>query len=219
MSRQNVSTTILLADDHPVVLRGLASLINGNPGFEIVASCSDGSAALAEIQRSRPDIAVIDLNMPGVSGLDILREVRAATLPARIVFLTADIGDADIMSAVSKGLDGLIMKDAAPDTLVDCLRAVAAGCRWLPAATIVAAMDRETQRRDHARDLFKPLTEREREVLGLASRDLSNKEIARDLNISEGTVKVHLNKVYSKLNVSSRVSLQAAAGEYLDLLS
>ncbi|PBB41825.1 hypothetical protein CK222_22000 [Mesorhizobium sp. WSM3866] len=131
MRRQHAPTTILLADDHPRVLRGLASLINGNPDLEIVAISTDGSTALAEIQESRPDIAVIDLNMPGMSGLDILKEVRAARLPSRIVLLTADISDADIMDALSAGLDGLSMKNAAPDTLIDCLREVAAGRRWL----------------------------------------------------------------------------------------
>lgn len=219
MSHHQPITTILLADDHPVVLRGLASLIHGNPDLEIVASCTDGLTALAEIQKRRPDIAVVDLKMPGLSGLDILKEVRAATLSTRIVLLTADISDRDIVDSLSTGLDGLVMKNAAPDTLIDCLREVAAARQWLPPDTVGAALCRETERRDRARILFKPLTEREREIVKMASRGLSSKEIARHLDISEGTVKIHLNRVYSKLNVTSRVSLQTKVGEYLELLS
>jgi DNA-binding NarL/FixJ family response regulator len=211
-------TTILVADDHPLILRGLSDLIRGDPNLEVLATCTDGLTAFEQIRKYRPAIAVVDQNMPEMSGLDILMETKAAGLPTRVVLLTADIGDADIVSAVFGGVDGLVMKNAAPDTLVDCLREVASGRRWLPSYTVAVAIDRETERRNRACDLFRLLTHREREIVALASRGLSNKEIARSLGIAEGTAKIHLNSIYSKLNVASRASLLAAVGEYLDLL-
>jgi DNA-binding NarL/FixJ family response regulator len=201
--------TVVLADDHPLVLRGLQDLLAAHAHLDIIAVCRDGGAALTAVRERRPDILVADVNMPVLSGLHILDAVISEKLPTRVVFLTASLPDHDIFDAVTRGIHGIVLKDSAPDVLLDCIEGVAAGKRWLLSEHVGPAMEREVARRDDGRRLFASLTSREREIAELAAEGLSNKQIARGLGILEGTAKIHLHNIYQKLGISNRTVLTA----------
>jgi DNA-binding NarL/FixJ family response regulator len=203
--------TIVLADDHPLVLRGLAQLIAGRPQFAIASTATDGDAAIADIRRYAPDVAVLDVNMPKSSGLDVLRAVVAERLATRVVFLTASLTDERILQAVNLGIYGIVLKDSAPETLLDCLDQVVAGGRWFAPDLVQAAEKREIARQRNSRGPIEALTTREAEVMRLVISGLSNKQVARQLALSEGTVKIHLHNVYRKLNLGSRTALTVYA--------
>ena len=204
-------STIALADPHPLALRGLHALISAQPEFVIRAASADGATALGDIRRERPDIAVIDVNMPKLSGLEVLREVGRERLSTRIVFLTAILTDDQVLEAVALGVWGIILKEAAPETLVECLERVARGDRWLPGNLIQAAMTRYARRRARPSNTAVELTTREGEVADLVARCLSNKQIAGQLNLSEATVKNHLHNIYRKLAIDNRTALTVFA--------
>jgi two-component system nitrate/nitrite response regulator NarL len=191
---------LIVADDHPLVLRGIEGLFDVAE-FEIVALCGDGAAAMEQIQRATCDVAVLDINMPGLSGIEILKRVRGEGLPVKIVLLTSNIDDDSLMDVVREGVDGLVLKEAASDALVTCVKAVCRGETW---------MDREAMNRA-LRKLSAPrpakLTEREVEVARFVAQGFRNKEIAYRASISEGTVKMHLHNIYEKLGVGSRTEL------------
>jgi two-component system nitrate/nitrite response regulator NarL len=209
---------LLIADDQPVVLHGLISLVGSDRSFSIVASCSNGIESISIIRTLRPDVALLDMSMPGLDGLEILAIVRAEDLPTRIVFLTESIQDHDLTSAAVCGPHGIVFKDCSPDALLHGLRAVARGREWLPTALIDGAVQSETEREDRSAS-FDALTDREREVIRLAAEGLSNKEIARHLNVCDGTIKVHLQNVYRKVAVRNRTALTALAISYRGELS
>lgn len=198
--------SVLLVDDHPLLLRGLADLVAMEPDFKVVGSTTEGSNALPMLDRLKPDIAVLDINMPDVSGLAILRRIWSADLPVRVIFLTAMISPAQVSEALAHGIFGILLKESAPDLLVDCLRSVAAGRRWLA---------REIEAKLGSLPVSDPppglagLTPRELEIAGLACSGLSNKMIARELGAGEGTVKIHLHNIFQKLRISNRTALAA----------
>jgi len=198
---------VVLADDHPVVLGGLQALLASEPGVEIVAAVPDGASALAMIRAHEPHVAVLDITMPKLTGLEVLENLEQDGLATRSVFLTGSASDEQIAAAVEGGAWGILLKEHALDTLVQCLRAVAAGQRWLPEELIAPAVRRAAERREKDVQLDRVLTAREREIAGLVAQALSNKHIARALAISEGTVKIHLNNIYGKLQIANRTSL------------
>jgi len=198
--------SVFLVDDHPVLLRGLADLIDLEAEFKVVGSTSEPRKAFEMIDRLKPDIAVLDVNMPDVSGLALLRRIRSADLPVRAVFLSAMLTDSHISEALENGVWGLLLKESAPDTLIDCLRHVAAGHAWLP-EELAARADRG--RYDEVKPGLDALTPREMEIAGHACRGLSNKLIARELGSSEGTVKIHLHHIFQKLQIGNRTALAA----------
>src|SRR3954468_17630391 len=187
---------VLLADDHPIVLGGLQALLRSEPGVEVVAAAPDGAIALELIRAHEPPMAVLDINMPRLSGLDVLEALEQDGLATRVVFLTGTASDEQIATAVERGAWGLLLKEHAPDTLTECLRTVAAGQRWLPGELVASAVRRAAERREKDVQLERVLTAREYEIAGLVAQGLSNKHIARRLTISEGTAKIHLNNVY-----------------------
>src|SRR3954469_17579271 len=198
---------VLLADDHPLVLDGLQALLRSEPGMEVVAAAPDGAIALELIRAHEPPMAVLDINMPRLSGLDVLEALEQDGLATRAVFLTGSARDEQIAAAVERGAWGFLLKEHALDTLVQCLRAVAAGQRWLPEELVAPAVRRATERRAKDVQLERVLTAREYEIAGLVAQGLSNKHIARALTISEGTAKIHLNNVYQKLQIPNRTTL------------
>jgi DNA-binding NarL/FixJ family response regulator len=199
-----MTVSVLLVDDHPLVLSGLRGLIQGHPDFQVVREFSDGDEALLWIRQHKPTIAILDLKIGKCSGLTILRDVVEGGLPTRVVLLAAVIRDAELYAAIESGAYGIILKDWAPDTLIDCLRSVAAGRRWLPSTLVMGPLERENVRRRWADDILKRLTRREREVALLIADGLTVKQVASQLELSDGTVKLHLHAVFQKLNVSKR---------------
>jgi DNA-binding NarL/FixJ family response regulator len=198
---------IVLADDHPIVLRGLQDLLRAEPNFEVVAACITGEEAWKAIQDLKPDVAVIDVRMPGLDGLQLTEQVHKAKLATKVVLHTVSIEPDQIARAVQYNTRGIVLKEEAPERLVDCIRAVERGERAIPQSWMDRALDRLLRREAELRVGAAELTERELETVRLVAAGLSNKRIATRFGISEGTVKVHLHNVYRKLNVSNRVEL------------
>jgi DNA-binding NarL/FixJ family response regulator len=208
---QHTRHTLIIADDHPLVLRGVEDLLSTQPDLAIIEKCSDGTGALEALRRLQPDLAVLDMAMPGMNGLQVLRAARAHRLPTKIILLTATVTDSDVLDATAAGLEGLVMKDSAPDDLIVCIRAVLCGQSWLPKETVNSAVAREMLHRAQPGHYTELLTTREREIVASVAEGLSNKVIAHRLGLSEGTVKIHLHRIYGKLGVHSRTALLSLA--------
>ena len=208
--------SLIIADDHPVVLKGLIALLGDHKRFKLLVSCSDGAECIKAIRQFLPDLALLDMNMPNLNGLQVLKAVTAERLSTRIVFLAASPNDREIVAAVAGGAFGIMLKESAPDTLVNCLQAVAAGDRWLPAELVDGALERTRAAGARFASVDRALTQREREVMLLVADGLSNKEVGRRLNVSEGTVKIHLNSIYKKAAVTNRTALANFSGQYRD---
>jgi two-component system nitrate/nitrite response regulator NarL len=203
MTSYPASIKVVVADDHPVVLHGLVNLLRSEGGFEVVAACEDGAVALEAIRKRNPDVALLDLKLPRMTGLEILRLLAGEKLGARVVILTAFAEDRDVLAAVSHGVNGILMKESAPDVLIKCLHRVAAGDRWIPRELVSRALDRRIE----AESIVNLLTVREREVILRIVEGLSNKQLALRLGLTEGTVKIHLHNIYAKTGVNSRAAL------------
>ena len=194
-------TQIMIADDHPIVVSGLEMLLRKS-GYDIAASVADGNAALEGLAGANPDILILDVQMPGRNGLDVLRALRAGGDERPVVLLTAAIDGRQIAEALDLRVQGLVLKDSPPDTLLRCLEEVRAGGRWID-----PAMEERGLAAGSSGGGMDQLSARERAVVDHVVQGLRNRDIANLLGIAEGTVKVHLHKVYEKLGVSSRTEL------------
>jgi two-component system, NarL family, nitrate/nitrite response regulator NarL len=211
--------SVIVADDHPVVLQGITEILRAQPDISVVAACSAGRAATAAIQQFTPDVAVLDIIMPDLTGLDVLLSIMKDRFKTRVVLLTAVATDDRVLAAMTSGAKGLLFKDTAPDNLVDCVRAVAKGKLWFPHDLLCAARERETGRQADGKCLIGALTPREGQIALLVSDGLPNKQVARQLNLAEGTVKLHLHNIYEKLGVPNRTALSAMAITHRDWLT
>lgn len=208
-------TRLILADDHPIVLEGLASLLQAE-GFEILARCRSGDAAIAAIAEHDPDIAVLDIEMPGATGLQILRDIRArGAVRPKVIILTASLDRGQIVAAVELEADGLVLKELVADRIVECIENVAAGVQWIDNDALKRVIS-DMARREARVAATKPLSARETEVARLAARGLRNRDIAEALGLTESTVKMHMGNAFDKLGVASRAEL-AALGRDLGL--
>jgi two-component system nitrate/nitrite response regulator NarL len=201
--------SVVVADDHPVVLRGLVDVLQSSGGMKVIAACADGVSAMDAIRKLAPDVAVIDIAMPNFPGLAILARIAAEEIKTKVVFLTASIADHQILASVTQGAKAIMFKDSAPEDLSDCVRTVAEGGTWFPPDLIDAALERESGRRVRTERIRKNLTVRELEIMRLVAEGLSNKQVARRLALSEGTVKIHLHNIYQKIGVANRTALTA----------
>src|SRR5229473_3777231 len=190
-------TSLVIADRHPIVLQGLTSVLGGKSGFKVVACCSDGPGCIEAIRSLVPDIAMLDLSMPGLTGLEILTITNSESLSTRLAFFTASVQDRELVMSAAAGAYGVILKDVALEILVPSLRQVAGGHRLLPLPSSDQAVPREREQRKIAiaENVLTVLTDRERQIIALVSEGLSDKEIGRRLNIADGTIKVHLHHV------------------------
>jgi len=204
-------TRLLIADRYPVVLQGLTSLFAAQYDFKIVASCSDGRSCIEAMRNLAPDVAILDISMPDLTGLEILAIANAENLSTRLVFFTALIEHGDLVAATAAGTCSVIPKDAEPEILVQSLRQVTGGWRLLPLLRSELVLSREQRNDAVAESVLAVLTDREREIMRLVSEGLSNKAIARRLNIAHGTIKVHLHHMYQKLEINNRTVLAALA--------
>lgn len=204
---------LVVVDDYPFVLKGLELLFSEEPDFEVLAYCADSEQALQAVRQHLPDILVIDLKMPGKDGLTVLRELRRESWAGKVVILTGELGEQEALEAVRLDVCGVVLKEMPPPLLLRCLRKVDAGERWLERQSFGRALDRMLQREIGMRQLAEVLTLREIELVGLACKGLGNREIAGELFISEGTVKVHFHRIYAKLGVKNRLALILYARE------
>ena len=200
---------LLLADDHPMIRNAIEVLLRGS-GFELVGMAGTGEATLEAVERLQPDILLLDLQMPDGNGLDVLRRLKAAKSPVRIVMLTAGIDDSALLEAKALKAHGIVLKNSDPAFLLECLESVRDGRSWF---------DPELAKR--ARQLAGgatrriPLAPRERQLIGFVRKGLRNREIASELGVTEGTVKVYLHAIFEKLGVGNRTELAIRADEFL----
>jgi len=197
-------TTVLLADDHPIIVTGVRALL-GPSEFQIVGHVSDGEAALAAVDELDPEILLLDYRMARKTGLEVLRILRQKGDKRPVVFLTASVDDRVVLEAYQLGLNGLVMKHAAPDLLLICLDEVRRGGRWIDQMLLQRALTAVLGSKSS--DGLSALSPREREIVDLVSTGDRPPEIAQKLGISPGTVKVHLHRIYEKLGVGSRAEL------------
>jgi two-component system nitrate/nitrite response regulator NarL len=202
-------TSVVIADRHPVVLQGLTNVLTAESGFKIVACCSDGTDCIEAIRSLVPDIAILDISLPGLTGLEILAIANSENLSTRLVFFTASVEDRELIVSAAAGAYAVILKDVALEILVQSLRQVADGQRLLPQLPSDQAVSREKRNIAVTETALTVLTDRERQIMRLVSGGLSNKEIGRRLNITDGTIKVHLHNIFQKLEISNRTVLAA----------
>jgi DNA-binding NarL/FixJ family response regulator len=205
--------TLIVADDHPLILDGMDSLFRLEKDFKILARCVDGEQTLAAVRRYRPDILILDIRMPGLGGMAVLRAMRAEGLSTAVVLLTAAVNENEVVEGVRLGVRGLVLKELAPQLLVTCLRQVHAGGLWFEQHSVSAALTRLLQSEAGRQEAAQMLTRREIEIVKHVAAGLRNLEIAKRLFISEGTVKMHLHNIYQKLNVDNRTKLTRYAQE------
>lgn len=203
-------TRVLLADDHPMIRTALEAMLR-DTDYEIVGTAASGAEALQEIERLRPDILLLDLQMPGGTGLDVLRAIRAGKTPLRVILLTAAIDDSSLLESKALGVQGIVLKNSDPAYLLDCLDQVRHGRSWIDPEL----SDRIKLLAKAKRAGAKPLPPRERQLIGFVRKGLRNREIAEQLGVTEGTVKAYLHAVFEKLGVSSRTELAIRADEFL----
>ena len=192
--------------DHPIVVQGLQGLFRRQRDIDLVASCHSVDTALGLIRQLAPDVVVLDLRMPGASGLDLLRRVAAEKLQCRTVLLTAAISVDEVRAAITLGVSGLVMKDSPSDDLVRCVRRIHEGGQWMDQGTMTRAFREVVTAGAQGRD-SEALTTREVELIRMVAEGLRNKEIGARLSIAEGTVKMHLHNIYEKLGVDGRFAL------------
>lgn len=203
-----IALRAVVVDDHLIVLDGLRRLIETVPGWEVVATCERATDALQVLSERRADIVVADLRMPHMDGLEFIRQVRSAhRQQIAIVILTADIGDDQVAEAIRLGVNGIVLKEQAPDTLLDCMNVVASGKTYFQDQALKSAIERIRAQEAVETRGVDLLTQREIEVSRLAASGIRSKEIGARLGISPGTVKLHLHSIYSKLGISTRVEL------------
>ena len=204
---------VLVADDHPVVRKGLVQFFTEEAGFDVCAECDNGEDAIRSIEQTRPDVAVIDLRMPKRSGIEVLAALREHATPSRVILLVGNISDDEVVEAMRLGVKGIVLKEMAPNLLIQSVRQVASGGTWIEKDSVSRAMEKLLQQQDKRSSVEELLTSREVEIVRGVARGLSNREIGEELFISEGTVKTHLHTIFEKLSVRSRMQLAAYARE------
>jgi DNA-binding NarL/FixJ family response regulator len=199
--------TVVIADDHPIVLAGLETLLQREPDISVVDHCADGIETLRSVLRHRPDVLVLDLRMPRADGVTVLQQMSTERLPTRVVLLAAVVDDDALLEAIRLGARGVVLKEMAPRFLVDCIREVHAGRQWFEQRAVGEAMDKLVRRDAATKEISSILSRREIEVVRAVAKGLRNREIAERLGIAEGTVKLHLHTIYTKLRVDGRTAL------------
>jgi two-component system response regulator NreC len=203
-----VSTTIVLADDHPVVRRGLRALLDAQTGFVVVGEAGEGQAALALVERQAPQVLVVDLMMPGLSGLEVTRQVTRRFPGTRVIVLSMYGSEGYVLEALRNGAAGYVLKDASSDEVVRGIREVAAGRRYLSPPLSDHAIETYARReRGEPMDSYDTLTTREREILQMSAEGGSSGVIAERLSISPRTVETHRANLMRKLGLRNQTDL------------
>ncbi|MBW4421155.1 MAG: response regulator transcription factor [Myxacorys californica WJT36-NPBG1] len=192
---QSAAIRVLIVDDHAIVRQGLAAMIENEPDMTVVGQASDGQEAIEQYQQLQPDVTLMDLQMPQMNGADATLAICAEFAHARMIILTTYDGDEDIYRALRAGAKGYLLKDAEPEALINAIQIVHSGQQYIPSEVAAKLVQRMN---------IPELSDREQEVVRQMARGLSNHDIGAALNITESTVKFHINRILSKLGVSDR---------------
>ena len=200
---------ILIVDDHALFRAGLRRLLEADPALRVIAEADSGFGVIATIQNVHPDLMLLDLALPGLNGMDVLRELAATHLQVKTIVLTAAIADDAVVEAVRNGAAGILMKTAATELLFRCVYSVMAGEYWIGRSAVATIAQLLAVSEDGAHSRCRPfgLTPRELEIAKLVAQGYSNREVSRRLGISGDTVKHHLSKAFDKTGVSTRLEL------------
>ena len=202
-------TRVLLADDHPMIGAALDMLLRGSD-YELIGRARGGSDALVQVQRHKPDLLLLDVNMPDGSGIDVLRQLREARRPLSVILLTAGMDDAQLLAADRLNPEGIVLKTSDPALLLKCMEQVRNGESWVDPE--IAERTRLAKERA---ERAPTLTPRERELVELVRQGLRNRDIAAQLGVTEGTVKVYLHAIFDKFGVDNRTELAMRAADLL----
>lgn len=202
---ENKKSSILLVDDHPLLRKGLKQLLAFEEELEVIAEASNGEEALVIAEREDPDLIILDLNMQGMDGLQTLAKLREIGVTSRIIMLTVSDSDVDVLEAISKGADGYLLKDTDPDLLLEQIKQSITGKMVLSESVTQVLAEAIRRPTVTPKSELDSLTAREVEILECIAKGMSNKVIARELDISDGTVKVHVKHLLKKLGLRSRV--------------
>jgi two-component system, NarL family, nitrate/nitrite response regulator NarL len=204
---------LLLADDHTLFRKGLASLLEKEPGFEVIGEAQDGAEAIRKAQADKPDLVLMDIHMPGVNGLEATRQITNALPATRVVMLTISEEDKDLFEAIKCGAHGYLSKKVEPEKLRELIEGVFRGEAPLSGATAAKILKEFAAQasKDSETTAVSDLTPREKEVLQLLAAGLTNKEIGIRLDIAENTVKNHLKNILAKLHLQNRVQAATLA--------
>ena len=204
-------TRVLMVDDHPMIRTAIDVLLR-DTDYEIAGTASAVGEALEQIEVVQPDILLLDLQMPDGNGMEVVRKLQAANTAPAIVILTAAVDDLSLMEARSLGVAGMVLKNSDPAYLLECLDQVRGGGSWIDPELSA----REELLSDSTGGTQRPtLAPRERQLVRFVRQGLRNREIAAELGVTEGTVKVYLHNIFDKLNVNSRTELAVRADEFL----
>lgn len=202
-------TRVLLVDDHPMIGAALDMLLRGS-SFELLGRARSAAEANREIARLKPDLLLLDVHLPDGSGLEILRRLSRSRARPRVILLTAGMDEAQLLAAADLDPEGMVLKTSDPGLLTEAMDAVVAGRTWIDPE--IADRTRRAQERA---DAIPPLTRRERELIELVRQGLRNRDIATELGVTEGTVKVYLHAIFDKLQVENRTELALRAAQLI----
>ena len=202
-------TRVLLVDDHPMIGAALEMLLRGSD-YELLGRARSAAEAHRQISGTKPDLLLLDVNLPDGSGIDVLRRVSRSRSRPAVILLTAGRDDAQLLAAADLNPEGMVLKTSDPSLLTECMDAVVAGERWIDPE--IADRTRRAQERA---DSAPPLTRRERELIELVRQGLRNRDIAAELGVTEGTIKVYLHSIFDKLQVENRTELALRAAELI----
>ena len=208
MPAEQATIRVVVADDHPVFRNGLVEAVSGMPQLELVAQAETGRQALESIRELQPDVAVLDVKMPDLDGLEVMRAVTLENLPTKILFLSAFLQSTAVYRAIEGGAKGYLSKDSDSESICDAILSVHAGSTVL-GPEIQQGIGEEIRLRAPAAP--SPLSEREREILSMTAAGHTAADIGKRLYLSPATVKTHLQRIYQKLGVSDRAAAVAAA--------
>ncbi len=208
-----MSITLVLVGDHPIVLDALRNLFQQEPDLQVLAHCTKAEEVVRVVSAQAPDVLILDLEMPRAESTTVLREIRDRKLATRTVFLTGHLDEEELLEALRWGVAGVVLKEMDPRQFVQCVRKVHAGEQWFERRSMGRVVERLLQREAALREVAAVLTPREIELVRMVAGELSNKEVADRLCISEGTVKAHLHNIYEKLRLGGRRDLARYAVE------
>jgi len=202
-----MAINLIVADPHPVFLLGLERLLTDEAEINLQAMCATAEETLQAVRQYRPDLLILDIGFRDRSGLDLIRDLRQENLPVKVIILAGALDDEQTIETMRLGVQGVLVKSMPTRMLVQCIHNVHAGGQWMEKQSLGHAFEKMLRREAGARRLATILTDRETEVMCLVARGMSNRQIASQLTVGEGTVKVHVHNIYAKLGVNNRVDL------------